>query len=326
MKKNLFSYLVVMLIFSVTSTSAQMFTQTEINLEDSIMLYPQGTFESFVTPPVNSMMPDFQTLTLQGQAVSLQSLTTLASQQGRALVFVYGGLSCPAWRNLMSQVALDLEIQRTEEVLLVHIAPAHEAHASNGYLTPWWGEFDGQPFIPSQIPEENLGLDLPQAWTMGEYLTQTESLTENLEIMFNIPWYSEAVIVLDSPEGDFTQWFKGPAGLIVVDPTDQEVKYSESFLLCGIDGHNNLVTIYDVVDNIVAGIQAVGITTIGVEAPQIRLENYEALFSRPTSGYVSDITGRVVKIFNKSNRVSLHALSTGIYVINLGGISLKFIR
>jgi hypothetical protein len=322
--------LVLLLTFGigfVVSAQEVLFNQEDIDQGDSIVLHPQWTFEAFSSPAIGSQVPEFQTLDLDQSHISWGEVREEALASQKAIMIVYGSLSCPALRNLMANVSVSVSENRTDDLLVIHLASSIEAHASNGYSTPWWDQLNGAPSLPSQIPEINEGFDLPQPWTMGEYVDGVETLQSDLLNMFGVPWYPEATILLDSKESHFTQWFVGPAGVAIVDPLTNGIRYSESWAVCGVNGHEQCPTIYSVIDEVLLGLQAVGISE---KESHFLLKKDGVAFSKKTSGYISNTLGQVVYEFSDAHELQWSNVlrQDGLHIIsfNQGTQCLKVIR
>ncbi len=319
--KNLFLLLIVLIPYG---SFAQNVDQTFIDENQNIVLFAEESILSFDTPEIGSLVMNFHTLTPDLNPVSMQSLCDDAIADNSVLVFTYGSLSCPALQNLMNNVSLDLESQRPFDIKVVHILPTIEAHASNGYQTPYFWITNGQISVPDQIPEENIGLNLPQPWTMGEYLDASQSFVPDMFNLFGVEWYSESVLILDSPEGGFTEWFKGPAGLIVVDPLSKELRYSESFILCGINGHEHLTTINDAIDDVLSGMETVGVSDNEKETTY-SISNDKISFSKKVSGQIITLNGKRLSSFQSLSEIDLSPFNGMIIMRLTDGLVIKVV-
>lgn len=180
------------------------------------------------------MFPDFNTITPANDVYSRSDIFQESIADGLVPVFILGRPSCPAMRLIYTQIVIPLAGTEEELFHVYHLENSVEAHANNGYRTPYYDYNQGVPYAIVQIPSFNGNNEFNQPMNGEELLIYGANFISKMEAVgvSGISSLAELTVLLDSPEGGFTEALGGPSLIWVVNPITGEIVYEETALEC----------------------------------------------------------------------------------------------
>jgi hypothetical protein len=230
--------LIVAVMVTLSVSAQRIVDQTEINPFEPVQLFGPLTFHGFdQLLGVNQLFPDFETIDNQLNVKNRDQILLESIQCGLVPVFVFGRPSCPAMRALYSELIIPAYETDSSIFTTYHLENSVEAHATDGYLTPYYFLNQGVPNSVGQIPDQNLGLSFGQPLWGSELLSSGVAFVSIMESsgVAGIEQLQNLTILLDDPQGGFTNYFGGPSLIWVVNPITGETVFEETGAECVID-------------------------------------------------------------------------------------------
>ena len=223
------------LLVSFQSFGQRVVDQVSIDPQEQVVLFDSVSIVAFDTVfEPGELFPDFQTISIDEEVFDLNGILQSAVAEQRVPLIAFGRPSCNQLRDLYEHVLLPVLEDVEEEVSVFHLANSIEAHATNGYQTPYYGVFNGQVHPAPQIPLVNQGFEFNQPYNGEELMTLSEGFVDKMVEtgVGEEEDFEDITILLDSPDGGFTEAFNGPAIIWVLDPFTSAVVYESVEFQC----------------------------------------------------------------------------------------------
>ena len=285
-----FGFLFLAAMISVHCFGQRIVDQTFIDDEAEVFLFDTMSLEGFVNPlGIGSQFPHFQTISTQNEVFEFTDILQTSIEESKVPIFVFGRPSCNFMRAAYKNLVLPMIDQRGFELAVFHLANSVEAHATNGYPSPYYVEENGQLISGDITISDNIGFEFLQPYTGQELKSLTNDFVSKmveLEVGTETE-FGSVTILLDNPEGGFTQAFSGPPVLWVLNPFDGSVLYESTDFSCYTDPVNGceteLAEFVAAIDNAKALFPLVGIEN--PLAPELQeLENFGILGQPSNNG------------------------------------------
>ena len=264
--------------------------QTSIDPFEPVTLFDPLTLLAF-SPSVQegSEFPDFQTISTENEVFDLNGILQDAIEQHKVPIIAFGRPSCNRLRDIYQYILLPSLEEIEDDVEVFHLANSIEAHSTNGYPTPYFGIFDGEEIPSIQIPFANTGFDFSQPFIGSQLISLSSGFADKMVEcgVGEEEDFEDITILLDSPEGGFTQAFSGPALVWVLNPFTRSVVYEKFEVPCPIEQENGCTEqqqeLIDAVQNVQQMFSVVGIQEDS-QRELIEVENFNLLGQDSRSG------------------------------------------
>lgn len=242
MLRNFLLVLFGLYLGGTTTFAQRIVDQTSIDPESTINLVDPMTLEAFANVlTMGQLFPDFQTVSTEDEVIDLALIYQRSISTSRVPVIVFGRSSCPIMRGIYTQLVIPADLDYGQDFSIYHLANSIEAHATNGYTTPYYEMSNGNASPAPQIPMENGSHEFLQPFTGAELVSMTQEFTSKMELIESVVM-PDLTVLLDSPEGGFTEAFGGPALVWVVNPLTGMVLFEDNGLTCLWDPTNTACT------------------------------------------------------------------------------------
>ena len=235
MKLRNFGLLMLGISLSSPCFSQRIVNQTSIDSEASVFLFaPQSLYAFGQSVAAGELFPDFETISTDNEVVSLDDIFQASISTERVPVIVFGRPSCNFMRSAYENLILPINSTNGSDFSIYHIAPSIEAHPTNGYESPYYTINQGDTVSGNVVIPGNIGFEFLQPFSGEELVARTaEFIDKMVEVQVRTEDdFEDVQILLDDVAGGFTQAFKGPAIVWVLNPFSGKVEYERTSFGC----------------------------------------------------------------------------------------------
>lgn len=237
----MYNYLALIFMGSIISHSSlaqRIVSQTSIELDANVQLFDPLTLYAFQDNlALGNPFPDFQTISIQDEVISLNQLLEQAVLDMRVPVIVFGRPSCNFMRAAYKEFVFSAYENVGSGIEVYHIANSIEAHATNNYVSPYFTVIQGDTVSGNVMIPDNEGFTFEQPFTGQELINLSRDfVSKMLETQAGtVQDFQNVTVLLDDVGGGFTQTFRGPAVMWVINPFDGTVVYERTQFGCYMD-------------------------------------------------------------------------------------------
>lgn len=229
------SFWLVGFLIQVHCFGQRIVDQISIDQESSVFLFEPLSLYAFAPSlAVGDAFPDFETISTEEDVFSLGLILEMAISNQQVPVIAFGRPSCNFLRAAYQNLIIPVKTTSGEDLSIYHIAPSIEAHPTNGYESPYFTINQGDTISGNVVIPDNIGYEFIQPFSglelsqlTGQFINKMVETQVGLEEDFG-----QITILLDDLNGGFTQAFKGPSIVWVLNPFSGKVVYEETDFGC----------------------------------------------------------------------------------------------
>ena len=232
---RIIGFCALVFVISTNCVGQRIVDQISIDEESSVFLFEPVSLYAFAPSlAVGDAFPDFETISIEEDVFSLDLILEMAILNQRVPVIAFGRPSCNFLRAAYQNLIIPVNTTIGEDLSIYHIAPSIEAHPTNGYQSPYFTINQGDTISGNVVIPDNVGYEFIQPFN-GTELSQltAQFINKMVETQVGVEEdFGQITILLDDPNGGFTQAFKGPSIVWGLNPFSGKVVYEETDFGC----------------------------------------------------------------------------------------------